>query len=289
MIYNYGFTKRGLAHIKSDTVCQDAHKIICKNNGVNVGAVADGLGSELYSDIASHIAVDVVVDFCAANIDIESSESDILEVLNLSFHKALEAIEAKASENEQDFSQYDTTLSVAVFINGSLFFGHSGDSGIIALADDGIFYKVTSQQRDEEGRVFPLCFGEEYWVFGKFDKKIASVLLATDGLYELFFPIYIRRKKVNIYVALAIFFMNPTHFIQNEIAIEDIIRVRDEYVENLPENVVDDDKTLVVIVDTDVSVNMQNDEYYKEPNWELLKKEYAEEYCKKAYDRDWKN
>lgn len=51
-----------------------------------------------------------------------------------------------------------------------------------------LYCKVTEQQRDSYGRVFPLYFGNEKWVFGKCEKAVASVLLATDGMFETLFP-----------------------------------------------------------------------------------------------------
>ena len=165
-----------------------------------------------------------------------------------------------------------------------MFFGHSGDSGIIALGQDGKFYNVTRQQRDDEGRVFPLCFGEKYWNFGKFDNNVVSVLLATDGMYELFFPVYLKEETVNIYTSLAKFFLDPYIFIQQEINEDEIKDRRKVYIEKLPENVVDDDKTLVVAINTELDIHMQAEDYYKEPNWERLIQRYKNRFNENAYD-----
>jgi hypothetical protein len=284
LIYTYGFTQRGIAHAKRNLVCQDAHAIREINENLCVAAVADGLGSELYSDIASRIAVDVAIDVCSEEINENKKDRDIICAIKKAFIKALEAIQIRAMQDQRDINQYDTTLSLAVLKENNLFFGHSGDSGIIALGEDGKFYNVTKQQRDSEGRVFPLCFGEKYWKFGKFENSVVSILLATDGMYELFFPIYLKEEAVNIYTSLAKFFLDPYIFIQQEINEDEIKQRRELYMEKLPEEVVDDDKTLVVAINTDVDFHMQAEDYYKEPNWEKLIQRYKNRFNEKAYD-----
>lgn len=283
MIYTYGFTERGIAHIKHNIICQDAHAIRVINDNVCIAAVADGLGSELYSDIASKLAVEVVTKVCEENINENQSEDEVIQIIKNAFSMALEKIRLRAVEDKRDINQYDTTLSVAILMSNNLFFGQSGDSGIIAIGKDGIFYNVTQQQRDSEGRVFPLCFGEEYWVFGKFDKSIVGVLLATDGMYELFFPIYLQGEKVNIYTALARFFLDPHIFMQDDISEEEIIKRREDYLKSLPENVVDDDKTLVAVINTGLSFQMQEKTYYMEPDWDQLIQKYRNRFIEAAY------
>jgi transglutaminase/protease-like cytokinesis protein 3 len=102
-----------------------------------IAAVADGLGSELYSDIASRVAVDVAVEVCSEEINEKKNDVDIIKTIKKAFTKSLEAIQMRALQDQRDVNQYDTTLSLAVLKANNLFFGHSGDSGIIALGQDG--------------------------------------------------------------------------------------------------------------------------------------------------------
>lgn len=283
MIYTYGVSLQGESHKRSNILCQDAHKVEVCDNGICIAAIADGLGSEKYSDIASKIAVDVVVQFCREHLVDINDEEQVIDIIKLSFFESLRKIESRALLDGRDINQYDTTLSACILYSGKLFYGHSGDGGIVVLAEDGLFYNITKQQRDDEARVFPLCFGEEKWVFGKFEKMVASVLLATDGIYELFFPIYIKNETINIYTALAKYFMYPDIL---NITNEDMYKIKKsrlQYIERIGEMVVDDDKTLVVAIDSAIKVTKQNDDYYKEPDWERLKKKYRESYNKKAY------
>lgn len=283
MIYAYGITQQGAYHRKKDIACQDAHKYIKCSNNTAIAAVADGLGSELYSDVASKIAVETSTQYCADRICDLNKDDDILRVICNAFTLSQDTIEKRAAEDGHDIDQYDTTLSLVVFKNGSVYFGHSGDSGIIAYTTDGMYEKVTEQQRDEDGRVFPLFFGEQKWVFGKHPKTAASIFLATDGIYELLFPVYIRNKPVDIYVALARFFMDKD-LLEIEEKGEDLIcQQMGEFVASISEQQVNDDKTILVLIDTSIQVNLQDEAYYKEPDWKTLRQEYEDEWRRMSY------
>jgi len=103
-------------------------------------------------------------------------------------------------------------------------------------------------------------------------------------MYELFFPVYLKEETVNIYTSLAKFFLDPYIFIQQEINEDEIKDRRKIYIEKLPENVVDDDKTLVVAINTELDIHMQVEDYYKEPNWERLIQRYKNRFNENAYD-----
>jgi hypothetical protein len=195
---------------------------------------------------------------------------------------AQNTIEKTARTNGDTIDQYDTTLSLAIFINNVLFYGHSGDSGIIALTTEGRYEKVTEQQRDEENRVFPLYFKEK-WVFGQCKKKVYSVFLATDGMYETLFPIYIRNEPINIHVVLAKFFMDNRTLQINTLGENQIAAKIKKFIQNIPDAQVNDDKTVVVLVNPSVKSSLRPDEYYKEPDWEELKRKRDEEWKQEAY------
>ncbi len=283
MVYSYGITQQGTYHIKKGLVCQDAHKTIKCGDRVAISAVADGLGSEQHSDVAAQIAVAKSTEYCANLLHDDCSDEQILQVMKEAFSVAQAAIEREAEKNGHEYDQYDTTLSLAIMKNGSLFFGHSGDSGIVALTADGRFEKVTEQQRDEEGRVFPLFFGESKWVFGKYSKPVASVFLATDGVFETLFPVYIREEPVSIYVPLARYFMDPDALHIEEVG-EDAVQDRiGNYICNIPDSKVNDDKTVVVMVDTESTIERQPPEYYAEPDWPVLIAKYREKVNRMLY------
>ena len=275
MLYMYGVTCQGIFHKKNDEKCQDAHRIIKVDDRIIVAAVADGLGSEKYSDIASEMAVEISTMNCANNITTESTKDDILRMIRNSFELSQSEIEKTAQDRGHSFDQYDTTLTLAVMVGDSLYFGHSGDSGIIAMNVDGSFSKITEQQRDADGFVYPLC-SRNRWEFKKYEKRVVSVLLATDGVLEIFFPVYIRNEKISIYTALANFFMNPRIIDtqKGETVTEDRMS---SFIESIPGEQISDDKTVVVLINTDTPYSLQPDIYYEEPDWSMLKRKYEEE------------
>lgn len=283
MIYTYGITQQGSYHIKNGLPCQDAHAIVLPSEHIGIAAVADGLGSERYTDVASRIAADVSTSYCAEHISEQDDNAQILTVIKDSFLLAQKRIELEVEKRGHPLDEYDTTLSLAVLINGVLYYGHAGDSGILALGGDGLYEKVTEQQRDEEGRVFPLYFGEEIWSFGKYNGPVSSVLLATDGIYELFFPVYIREEPVSIHVALAKYLMDAD-CLGFERQGEETARERIfAFLESIPDAQVNDDKTVVVMCETDTQRERQPDAYYREPDWALLKEKYETAWRKEAY------
>jgi serine/threonine protein phosphatase PrpC len=282
MIYAYGITLQGTDHLKKQTVCQDNHKIVKCDENLVIAAVADGLGSEEYTDVASKLAIHFSTEYCRKNITRNSKSEEILGIIKDSFTAVQNSIERIVEISGHTLDQYDTTLSLAVLINDTLYYGHSGDSGIVALTTEGLYEKVTEQQRDEDDRVFPLFFIEK-WVFGQFNKKVCGVFLATDGIYETLFPNLIRNEAINIHTNLASFFMDNRRLkidTDGEAAIQTRI---ENFIRNIPGEQVYDDKTVVVLVNTLIKMKPQPDDYYKEPDWAELKRKHDEEYEKQAY------
>ena len=282
MIYAYGITAQGTYHVKKDIVCQDANEIIKCNDNMVVAAVADGLGSEAHSDVASKIAAKTATTYCKEKITVSSEANEIPNIIKDAFSLAMRAIEKEAYTQKYDIDQCDTTLTLAVLIDDTLYYGHSGDSGIVALTVEGLYERVTEQQRDEDDKVFPLFF-EDRWVFGQFSKKVASVFLATDGMYETLFPFLIRNEPVNIHVNLARFFMD-NQYLQIEENGEHLVKKKiEKFLDEIPDEQVNDDKIVVVLVNTSIEPKRQTDDYYKEPDWAELKRKRDEEWKRVAY------
>jgi len=249
---------------------------------VAIAAVADGLGSAAHSDVGSKIAVSIAAEYCRENITAITEPQQILDVTRAAFTAALRAIEKEANKKDRSQDLYDTTLTLAVLIRDALYYGHSGDSGIIALSTQGRYESVTKQQRDQEGRVFPLFF-EDKWEFAQYENKVSAVLLATDGMFEPFFPIYIRNNPINIHVSLAQFFMDIRNLRIAKLG-EDAIQVNmSDYMEKIPDEQVNDDKTVVVLINSSIRTKRQPKEYYQEPDWAELKNKYDDEWRRAAY------
>ena len=282
MIYSYGVSLPGTYHIKNDIVCQDSHRIIHCGNDLALAAVADGLGSAEHSDVGSRIAASVSTEHCRQYITAKSEDQQILAAIRAAFAAALRAVEKEAAEKGRPVDLYDTTLTLAVLIRDVLYYGHSGDSGMIALTAQGRYEQVTVQQRDSEGRVFPLFFND-MWEFARYENKVSSVLLATDGMLETFFPIYIRNDPVSIHVSLARFFIDNRSLRIDKAGQQAVQARMAEMLENIPDEQVNDDKTIAVLINTSVKTKQQPKEYYLEPDWAALKMTYDEEWKRAAY------
>jgi len=278
----------GTYHVKNDIVCQDSHSIIKISDNIAVAAVADGLGSADYSDVASRLAADITTEYCKENLNQQGTVDEILATIKTSYSNALQAIEEKAKSENHDLEHYDTTLSLALLIDNTLYYGHSGDSGIVALTVDGTYEKVTEQQRDDDNRVFPLFF-EDRWEFGLFEHKVCSVFLATDGMLEPLFPFLIKNEPVSIHVSLARYFMDNRSLNIDKDG-EDSVKTRiEEFIKNIPDEQVNDDKTVVVLINTSIEPAIQPEVYYKEPDWVALKRKHDEEWKRLAYPHLFKN
>lgn len=282
MIYSYGISLPGTYHIKNNIVCQDFYEISKYNKNIAIAAVADGLGSAEYSDVGSKTAATIAVEHCGQNITEKTESAQILDVIRAAFIAAQKAVEKIANENEHAIEKYDTTLTLAVLIRDTLYYGHSGDSGMIALTTQGCYEQVTVQQRDSEGRVFPLFFTDK-WEFAQYGEKVSAVLLATDGMLETFFPIYIKNEPVKIHVSLAQFFMDNQTLRIDKLGEEAVKLKITEFLENIPDTQVNDDKTVVVLINTAVKTKRQPKKYYQEPDWAELKRKYDEAWRREAY------
>jgi len=283
MIYAYGISVQGTYHIKNNNIpCQDYHHIVKCGDDLVVAAVADGLGSVTYADVGSKIAATISVKYCTEKIVHLSNSDDILGAIKESFDLAQQSIEKEAKDKGHSINEYDTTLTLAIMRDDTLYYGHSGDSGIIALTVEGLYEQVTTQQRDEDGCVFPLFFNDQ-WIFRQYGKKVCSVLLATDGMFETFFPFLIKDKPINIHVRLARFFMDNKILCIDKCGEEQIKSQIEDFIVGIPDEHVNDDKTIVVMVNTSIEPTLQAKEYYIEPDWAELKKKYDEEWKRKAY------
>ena len=282
MLYCYGITQQGYYHIKNNIVCQDSHYIKKVNDNYVVAAAADGLGSEDHSDMGSSIAAKTACEFCASKISEESVDEEILQVIRDSFEAAYSEIEKNALENEYELNQCDTTLSLAVIIGDRVYCGQSGDSGIIVLDDQGKYESATVKQQDDYGCVFPLVFKDK-WEFFKVDRPVASTLLASDGIYDLFFPYLLHGEEQPMHIALVEFFMNP-ELIDIKNQGEEKVKERiEKAVADIPEETASDDKTVVVIANDEVKIHWQEESYYQEPDWEALEEKKKLDFEKVAY------
>jgi len=283
MILSYGFSIIGSSHEIKGTKCQDANKIRELANGIVIAAVADGVGSCKYSDVASQIAVDVSTAFCEANLNMDSNSSDFTNLIEAAFIQAELAIEKQSTQDNQPLPEYDTTLDLVIYDGKRVTYGHCGDGGIIGLTNKGDYIKVTTPQKKDGMFVIPLRNGSKNknntWIFGCVEDDLASVLLATDGVYDIFFPYLLKEQPVEVYVPLIKYFMDNAGIHISKDKIEVISEARKVFLNSDTCKSITDDKTLLVLLNEDIMPERKEDAYYEEPNWEALQLEWN----KKAY------
>lgn len=270
----------GPYHIKKGIPCQDAYCIRESADGAIIAAVADGLGSEAHSDIGAKIASNFVVGYCIQHYKIGMTDGEIVALLKRAYSKAYTQVEKKAIKDGNEPDQYDCTLCTAIYDGKNLYYGQAGDSGLIVGSNDGRYYKITEQQRDEDGNVYPLCFGEEYWEFGRVNGNVVSVMLMTDGVWEQACPPILRLEQQQINVGFVEMFMN--HYGMSDQEVRKLEREACSYMRKFPKERLDDDKTIVVIINSEAKTVRREDSYYAIPNWDLL----AEERKKRLWNQD---
>ena len=180
-------------------------------------------------------------------------------------------VEKTAISEGNDVDQYDCTLCTVIYDGKTLYYGQSGDSGLIVGSNDGGYYKITEQQRDEDNNVYPLCFGPEYWEFGKVKGNVVSVMLMTDGVWEQACPPILKNDQQQINIGFVEMFLN--HFGLDDSEVRNLEREANRYMRNFSQKRLDDDKTIVVIINSEAKPLRRKKSYYAIPDWEELANE----------------
>ena len=283
MFYIYGVSQAGHGHIKKGVPNQDAlaYKII--NERAAIGVIADGVGSAAKAEEASRIAADSFIkricDIYEKFEDLFFGESDKTRFLRDAFAYANNAIIDHAGVH--DLLDYDTTLTACLLCENKLFYGHAGDSGLIALKTNGLYELVTQKAQDDLGRVYPLAMTNN-WSFGEVD-DVSSVLMATDGVLDFICPVFIRDSDEPLRIDILEYFMNYIEELTNGAELKAIQENVDKFIASIPSDVISDDKTALVIINADFPATRQPEEYYALRNWQKIKEEYDEAWRKKAY------
>jgi serine/threonine protein phosphatase PrpC len=278
MILSYDFSNQGSSHIESGKPNQDAKKTVVLKSGVVIAAVADGVGSCKFADHASEIAVKVSAEYCEAKLKDNSDNLSLETIIEEAFAQAELEIEKVSLKDKQPLPEYDTTLDLVIYDGKRVTYGHCGDGGIIGLSNKGDYLKITSPQKKEGMYVVPLRNGSKNknntWVFGHTDKNIASVFLASDGIYDQFFPYLLKGQPVEVYIPLARYFMDNNELKISKNTLDTVKQKRECVVNGKIWSGVTDDKTFVVLVNEDVSPEKKDASYYEEPNWTNLQLEW---------------
>lgn len=278
MVFSYAVSLIGSSHVAENGVVQD-YSATFSFGGITFLGVADGVGSSLHSEVASKKAIDVSLNLCKEKIKKNMSKEEKISLLKECFRKANDSIKEIAINKNEPISNYDTTLTISLFDGNNVFFGHCGDGGIIVLKTNGYYEILTKRQKGEDGVcVVPLRSGEETWIFGS-SFEVASILLATDGIFDILNHYLLRFQKIDLYIPVVQYFMDNQSLRFTSRNYEAIKKKRIDFLSTESWNAVTDDKTIAVAVNSSIKVTRLDDSYYKEPNWVELQNEWN----KKAY------
>ena len=243
----YSASVAGPSHKQANIPCQDSCAIV-RTGKYMILAVADGVGSMKYSDQGSKLAANVSIQYCSHKLCDDMSETEILDLLKDSVSAARQSIAEKAKEDGNPIIEYETTLTIALYDGKQLYYAQIGDSGMVALTKDGIFRKVTSQHRDEYGRVYSISFADEKLETGRFSEAVSSVVLATDGIFDNLAPGILKGTESEVDACWAMIFMNHFPKTADDMKHMNAHQFSDEakeWLEELSEEVIDDDKTFI--------------------------------------------
>lgn len=268
MLHLYSVNVAGPSHLAAGLPCQDSAAFANLDGELAVMAVADGLGSESRSDVGSRVAADESVAYCVEHLRGCKGDADVFQLMREAFYQAYDAVLAAAERAGECADQYDATLCLALLNGSRLYWGNAGDSGIVACLADGTYHVVTAMQRDGEGRVFPLCF-DEMWEFGLVE-DVSTLLLCTDGILEdvLAPPILAVHGDNPVDTSQAEMFLHPRPGDAEDLA--EVERQARAYFAAYPKELLDDDKTMVVVFDGDNPPARQPPAYYEVPDWPAI-------------------
>lgn len=217
---------------------------------VIVAAVADGVSSMILSGEGAHLASEAAVDAAAeAFVRGELVPGDASALKGV-FERALRAVaDVAANEPAADIASFACTLCVVVWDGARVWYGNAGDSGAIAVDAVGAPFALTHLHRGPLScQVFPL-HDTYHWEFG-FATGAAGVLMATDGMLEKFAtwepgsygaPTDFNREAIDLFMAC-------------DIDADDVPALcggAADYLRALPATCVDDDKTVVALINTE--------------------------------------
>lgn len=284
MLGFYKMSIIGTAHqAKKHGVCQDASDVIVLENGWIVACIADGLGSAKKSEIGSAVAVKTILSFIKENYPEKWHEDSLISLLRTAYHKALKTIKVISIENQDELYDYDTTLTTVIYNGVNVAFGHVGDGGIIALSSYGDYSLLTVPQKGEAfNETSPLRSGPDNWSFGFSREDVCSLIMMTDGIFDIAYPWLLAKTNQPIYINYVRPFMDRN--ILNVSTPADFENAQDEIREFFCgeySKQITDDKTIVGIINTDVTPEIKSDEYYLEPDWQTLAKEHHDRLYKK--------
>lgn len=270
-------TQQGESHIKNEIPCQDRSEFRWVNDKILITAIADGVGSCPLSDYGAETAVKSGLDFLEQYFQIETKKSDFVfdvpaqmkAALSGAMQCAYDAVEKRAEELEVSQYTMQSTLTITIYDGITLYFGHAGDDGVVALNKEGIYAMVTSRIKGEEASsVYPLQ--SKQWFYGKVNDTVAFVM-ATDGVLDAFVRPLAENNRVYYPFIQPIFYTSQTDPESAKLNCQDW----NEYLSSPAyRKAVTDDITLVGIVNQ-ASIKTSKEPVFDDKEWNRQSEEYS--------------
>ena len=210
MITSYAVHARGLDHDERDIPCQDSFRVEVCEHGYIVAAVADGLGSCSASQISSEAVTRSLTQFVKNHFPRSPGVPSLVSLMITAFNEAERDLYRLIDESDGlGIDDLHTTLTACIFNGKHLIYGHSGDGILLGLDESGEYSVVCEPVKGQRiNETCPFTYGSGYWHVNVVDRPFVSVLLATDGIGDILYPMYLRPDH-EVLLAHASFFMHP--------------------------------------------------------------------------------
>ena len=139
-----------------------------------------------------------------------------------------------------------------------------------------------AQKGEAFNETSPLRAGPDSWIFGAANEDVCALVMMTDGIFDIACPWLLSKSAQPVYVNYIRPFMDIN--ILKVSSPEDFEHAQAEITEffGSPDSrQITDDKTIVGIINTEVTPEVRPESYYEEPDWEALAREHRE----RLYDR----
>lgn len=235
----------------SYVACQDYSLFTWLDSGELIIAVSDGAGSAKYSARGAQLACEAVINTLQ---QIVSQHHDTDESwrkdIRRGYQAAFNAIKQEAESNQTDLSDYAATLLVVVCTQDTIVCGMVGDGAVVALGNDGTLDYILLPQRGEyanESYFLTSRAGSQKLDISVRPAQVQAIALLTDGLLRISGNYKARRPHTGFFTSVFNFACSVEDPQTGLIELQEFLK--SERVNQYTE----DDKTLVLVVDTQLS------------------------------------
>jgi hypothetical protein len=240
----------GVGH-EGHSACQDYSLFAWLDSGELIIAVSDGAGSAKYAARGAQLACETVIHHLKQTVlrhhDTDESWQNEIRV---GYQAAFNAIQQEAESNQTALSDYAATLLVVVCTQDTIVCGMVGDGAVVALGNNGALNYVLLPQRGEyanESYFLTSRAGSQKLEISVQPAQVQAIALLTDGLLRISGNYKARRPHIGFFTSVFNFACSVEDPQTGLIELQEFLKSKrvNQYTE--------DDKTLVLVVDTQLS------------------------------------